>query len=106
MKTAWCITRPGPSTDLAVLFAPQVARLRGARLINSAKPGRRLALSFWRSLYFTAPLFLLDWLYCGIYLGEGAGYFAKYWYLTVFYFVPWMLFLPMGVVLEKKRATT
>lgn len=69
----------------------------GWRSIQGSKPERRLTLGFWLSLYFTAPFFLLDWLYCGIYLGEGAGYFAKYWYLTVFYFIPWVLFIPMGL---------
>ncbi len=69
----------------------------GWKSISSARAERRLALGFWLSLYFTVPLFLLDWLYCGVYLGEGAGYFAKYWYLTVFYFVPWVLFIPMGL---------
>ena len=47
-----------------------------------------LALSF----HFTVPLFLYDLLYCGLYLGHGASFVVRYWYLTAYYLVPWLLF--------------
>ena len=53
------------------------------------------------AFYFTVPLMTLDALYCGAYLGHGAGFFARYWYLTAFYGVT-SLYWPMGLVLAKR----
>jgi hypothetical protein len=30
-----------------------------------------MPLAFWLSFYYTIPLALYDWLYCGLYLGHG-----------------------------------
>lgn len=68
----------------------------GWRILSRTRPELRAARGFWLSLYFTAPFVMLDALYCGVYLGNGVGFFEKYWYLTVFYVVPWALFVPMG----------
>jgi hypothetical protein len=37
------------------------------------------------------PLFVYDWLYCGIHLGHGLAFVGRYWYLTTYYAVPWIL---------------
>ena len=66
----------------------------GWRIISRTRPEHRLSRALWLSVYFTVPFLALDALYCGVYLGHGAGFFAKYWYLTVFYVMPWVLFIP------------
>ena len=53
------------------------------------------------SLYYTVPFALLDTLYCGIYLQHGWGYLHRFWYLTVFYFTPWLTFLPTAAILDR-----
>ncbi len=69
--------------------------LRRQRRVSRVR--RAIALSF----HFTIPLFFYDLAYCGIHLGHGIGFVVPYWYLTVYYFVPWLLLLPMAVWLDR-----
>ena len=68
----------------------------GWKMIRATRPEHRAARGFWLAFYFTVPFMLLDAAYCGVYLGHGTAFFAQYWYLTVFYVIPWLLFVPMG----------
>lgn len=61
----------------------------------------RLRRAVWISFYFTVPLAIVDWLYCGIYLGYGATFLVHYWYVTVFYFIPWLTFIPTALLLRR-----
>lgn len=70
----------------------------GWRVISRTKKQHRASRGFWLALYFSVPFLMLDAAYCGLYLGNGFGFFEKYWYLTVFYVVPWVLYVPMGLV--------
>lgn len=63
---------------------------------------RALAISF----YFTVPLFLYDLVYCGLHLGHGLRFVVEYWYLTVYYLVPWALFPPTALWLERAAAAS
>lgn len=74
----------------------------GARIIGRQKPERALGMAVALSFYFTVPFAALDTLYCGVWLGRGHRYLVEYWYLTVFYVIPWVLYLPLG--LRRKRA--
>jgi hypothetical protein len=65
-------------------------------------PERRLTVAFWLSFYYTLPFALLDTWYCGVYLGHGSSYLLTYWYLTVFYFWPWLTLIPMAVLLQRQ----
>ncbi|MEZ0229286.1 MAG: hypothetical protein ACAI25_11725 [Planctomycetota bacterium] len=83
------------------LLVPPTA-LAGWVGLERSKPERRRALGFWFAFYGTAPFLALDALYCGVHLGHGAAFFGKFWYLTVFYVLPWVLYVPMGLVLGKR----
>jgi hypothetical protein len=65
----------------------------------------RFSRAFWLSVYFTVPFAILDTLYCGIHLNLGWAYLAKYWYLSVFYFTPWLTFIPTALLLRQHRST-
>jgi len=67
------------------------------------KPENRGARAFWCSVYYTAAFFLLDALYCGVYLGNGVQYLVKYWYLSVFYITPWLTFIPTAKLLGQRQ---
>lgn len=67
------------------------------------KPQYRMSRALWVSFYFSLPFAVLDTLYCGVYLGHGSAYLVKYWYLTVFYFTPWITFAPMAWLLQRYR---
>jgi hypothetical protein len=69
----------------------------GWRVIRATRPEHRAARGFWLALYFSVPFVLLDASYCGLYLGHGTAFFRQYWYLTIFYAVPWALYVPMGL---------
>lgn len=71
-------------------------------VLKRVKPGRRLALALWLSFYFTVPLALYDFLYCGLYLGEGMKFLFTYWYLTAYYIIPWVLLPLIAVRLNRQ----
>ena len=87
--------------DLAIL--PPICFLV-YRSVKHSKPGRGLTASLWWSFYISFPLFIYDILYIGIYLGYGINFIWKYWYLTVYYILPWLFFPPLGWIVEKKRS--
>lgn len=55
----------------------------------------RLSFSLWLAFYFTVPLSIYDYIYCGIFLRHGLRFLLSYWYLTLYYFIPWLL-LPLA----------
>lgn len=67
------------------------------------RPETKLRRAVWISFYFTVPLAILDWLYCGIYLEHGPTFLVRYWYVTVFYFTPWLTFIPIALLLRRTR---
>jgi len=56
----------------------------------------------WLAFYFTVPLALYDYLYCGLLLGHGLGFLARYWYLTVYYLIPWRVLPALSLHLERR----
>lgn len=78
------------------LLVPPTAWV-GWKLIVGTKAEHRFSRAFWLAFYFTVPFAVADTLYCGVYLGHHEAYLVKYWYLTVFYVIPWVLYLPMGL---------
>jgi hypothetical protein len=75
-------------------------------IVRRAKQGRGLIISFWKSFYISVPLFIYDLLYYGVHIGHGASFLWKYWYLRVYYILPWLLIPPMGWLVEKNRKPT
>jgi len=67
-------------------------------VLRRLRPERRFTIALWLAFYFTVPLALYDWLYCGRYLGHGVQFISRYWYLTVYYAIPWIL-LPLVALL-------
>jgi hypothetical protein len=70
-------------------------------ILVRTRPERRMSRAFWLSFYYSVPLAIYDWLYCGLYLDHGAGYLWTYWYLTVFYFSVWLTFMPTAYLLNR-----
>ena len=71
--------------------------------LRSLRPERRLPVAIWLAFYFTVPLALYDWLYCGLYLGHGIQFISRYWYLTVYYAIPWVLLPLVALALNRTR---
>jgi hypothetical protein len=72
------------------------------RRVSKARPGQGLGVSLWWAFYTSVPLFIYDLIYCGYYLGHNVTFLTKYWYITVYYVLPWILFPPMGLLIDKK----
>jgi len=87
--------------DLAILFPLWYLVFR---VLKSVRRHPRLAVASWLAFYITVPLLLYDALYCGVYLGYGAGFFAEFWYLSVYYVVPWLILPPTGLWLDRRSA--
>jgi hypothetical protein len=81
---------------LLPLWAAAVLLLRW--LEGDSQYAKAVVLAF----YITVPLFAYDLLYCGVYLGHGLGFVARYWYLSVYYVVPWLILPPTGVWLDRR----
>lgn len=88
----------------SVALVPTIA-LIAWKVIGSTRVERRKQLGFWLSFYFTGPLLLLDYLYCGLYLSHGWHFLVDYWYLTAFYVLPWLILVPIAWVLARARPT-
>lgn len=83
-----------------VLLLPPLAAVFWAWL-GRASPRHRVEMSLWMAFYFTVPLAIYDWLYCGLYLGHGIAFLGRFWYLTAYYVIPWPL-LPVIAVLVNR----
>jgi hypothetical protein len=70
-------------------------------VVRRLRPERRLATAVWLAFYFTVPLAFYDWLYCGRYLGHGVHFIWRYWYLTVYYAIPWVLLPLMALLINR-----
>ena len=82
------------SVAISLAAIPAVRRVRNEHMLSRA---------VWLSVYFTIPFGILDALYCGVYLGHGVHFLYRYWYLTVFYFTPWLTFIPTALLLRDAR---
>ncbi len=72
-------------------------------LLRPVAAERRLERAAWLAFYFTIPLALYDWIYCGAYLGYGLRFLGVFWYLTLFYIVPWIVLPATAVILNRGR---
>ena len=70
-------------------------------VLKRVPPKRRMSLALWIAFYFTVPLAVYDYLYCGLVLGRGAGFLWEFWYLTTYYVVPWVLAPAMALLASK-----
>ena len=86
--------------DLAVLPPIWFLIYRSAK---HSRPGQGTTICLWWAFYISVPLFIYDLVYCGFYLGHGIIFLTKYWYLKVYYILPWILFPPTGWWIEKRR---
>jgi len=62
------------------------------RVFKSINQEKRLKISYWYAFYFTVPLAIYDIVYCAIYLGYGINFLIVFWFLSIFYLIPWILF--------------
>ena len=74
------------------------------RRAKKARPGSALKVCIWWAFYISVPLLMYDLICCGLYLDHGATFLTKYWYLTVYYILPWIIFPPMGWVMDRKSS--
>lgn len=74
--------------------------------VKKSRLGGALNASLWWAFYISCPLFIYDFIYVGIYLGKGISFLSSYWYLTVYYILPWFLFPLTGCMVEKRRSKT
>ncbi len=86
----------------ALVFIPLSAAFLW--VLSRAPRKRRMALSLWMAFYFTVPLAVYDWLYCGVFLGYGLGFVWRYWYLSVYYVIPWPVLPGLAAVLNRRGA--
>ena len=73
-------------------------------VLRGVRRGRRLNVSAWIAFYFTVPLAIYDWIYCGVFLGHGVQFLARYWYLSVYYVIPWIILPPVAVFLDRSES--
>jgi hypothetical protein len=71
-------------------------------VFKPVKSSRRLRIAFWYAFYFTFPLAIYDTVYCGIYLGYGVEFLSVFWFLSIYYLIPWLLFPVIAILLNRK----
>jgi len=70
-------------------------------IFKPIKTSIRIQISLWYSFYFTVPLAIYDYLYCGIYLGYSINFLVVFWFLSIYYLIPWILFPMIAKVLNR-----
>ena len=60
-------------------------------ILKRTPPKFRMSLALWLAFYITVPLWFYDYLYCGVYLGYGWSFLREFWYLSVYYLIPWIV---------------
>lgn len=73
-------------------------------IIQKIRPKNRMSTALWYAFYFTVILAFYDSLYCGIYLGYGMGFLWVFWFLSIYYVIPWMLFPFIVILLNRRNA--
>lgn len=73
-------------------------------LLIKTRAKYRTSLSLWLAFYITIPLLLFDYLYCGVYLKYGWYFLVEFWYISVYYVLPWIL-CPLTAIGLNKIAT-
>jgi len=76
------------------------------KVLGRARMEKRRSLGLWLAFYFTVPFAALDYWYCGLYLGQGWAFLVRYWYLTVYYAIPWLIFVPISHWLTRHPDTS
>ena len=71
-------------------------------VLRGVKRERRLRVSAWFAFYFTVPLAIYDWLFCGVYLGHGTQFLSRLWYLSVYYAIPWVVLPTVALMLDHR----
>ena len=66
------------------------------------KQEKRMKIACWYAFYFTVPLAIYDSIYCGLYLGYGVNFLLVFWFLSIYYLIPWILFPSIAIVLNQK----
>ena len=64
---------------------------------------KRLKISFWYAFYFTVPLAIYDIVYCVLFLGYGINFLVVFWFLSIYYLIPWILFPMIAQLLNQKE---
>jgi hypothetical protein len=86
--------------DLALFIIPfsyVVLRLAGS--------AQRFRDSLWLAFYETVPYAVYDYFYLSASRGNGAAYLGVYWYLTAFYFLPWLEVPVVGLLMDRHEKT-
>jgi hypothetical protein len=73
------------------------------RLFKGIKPNKRIKIAIWYAFYFTVILAIYDSIYCGIYLGYGIKYLWVFWFLSIYYLIPWLLFPLIATTLNRVK---
>jgi hypothetical protein len=73
-------------------------------VLRGIRRERRLAMSAWFAFYFTVPLAIYDWLYCGVFLGHGMKFLSRYWYLSIYYVIPWIVLPSVALMFDRRGA--
>lgn len=90
---------------MAIFCVAQIppAAAFGFWLIRRRPVLERVAFAGWLAFYTSVPYVVIDCLYLGLQQGMGAGFLSSHGYLTVSYFVPWLVFVPLGYYLGRSQ---
>ncbi len=72
-------------------------------MLARVRPAARLSRALWISFYYSVPLAVYDALYCGLYLGHGWDYLRQYWYLSIYYPLVPLMFIPTALVMPRVK---
>ena len=98
-------TWPFLKTLLVVDIIPGVALIPiGYYVLKDIIAHDFILAAFWASFYASVPLIIYDYLYIAVHLNVGMSFLKTHWYLTAFYFVPWLILPLVGSYISKQQS--
>ncbi len=88
---------------VATNFLTAVICLVAVAMLGRVRPAARMSRALWISFYYSVPLAAYDALYCGMYLGHGWSYLEKYWYLSIYYPLVPLIFIPTAILMPRVK---
>ncbi len=90
---------------MAIVCVAQIPPMAafGWWLIRRRAVAERLRFACWLAFYTSVPYVVIDAAYLGLLRGHGSSFLSTYWYLTVSYFAPWLVFVSLGVFLVRSQ---
>ncbi len=104
LSTEYFQTWPALQTLIIVDIIPAILLIPlSYYLLQSVIGHHYIRASLFAAFYASIPLVIYDVIYIAFHLKKGLFFFFDYWYLTIFYFIPWIIIPIIAYKIKRKK---